>query len=148
LKRAYRAALLLTASPRGAEFAVARAIETDSSALRRQTLIAALAWAGPAELGACEAPELRRVMALPRVQRHCYVLRLLERLPATHCARLLELSPAGIDAAAAQAAAALIHLECFGCLRSGGSASVAQTSVIQRQRPARFSKNARCAAGL
>ena len=106
LTRAYRAALLLTASTRGAEAAVTRAIDKGCSAILRNTIVAALDWRGPADAASCAAPPLGWVLTLPRAQRQCFVLRVLEGLPAGRCGALLEMSPDEVNRAAANVAAA------------------------------------------
>ena len=106
LTRAYRTALLLTASTRGAEAAVTRAIDQGCSAILRNTIVAALAWSGPADAAGCATPPLGWVLTLPRAQRQCFVLRILEGLPAGRCGALLEMSPDEVNRAATNVAAA------------------------------------------
>jgi len=104
LNRAYRTALLLTGSNIGAEFAVTQAIEQDPVVMGN-AVAAALSWRGPADpVPPSRQPLLQSVFALPRLQRQCYVLRILEGLSAGECARLLGLSAAEVDAIAADAA--------------------------------------------
>ena len=106
LCRAYRVALFLTASVTGAEYAVTWAIDRDPDALHANAVLAALLWPGLQDTASADTiPELLPVTQLSRVQRHCFVLRTLEGMPATICGQLLEMSPAEVNAQAVLAAA-------------------------------------------
>ena len=109
ISRAYQLALLLTRSAEGAMCAVEQAIEHGSHEdLLRSTVAVAANWVGPVDPVCKELPHvIRRVMSLPRMQRHCYVLRILEGMSAGECASLLNLEPHDVNSIAGTAAVAL-----------------------------------------
>jgi hypothetical protein len=113
--QAYRVALLMTASCRAAEAALTRAMlgarpgPSWARIVMVKTISHAAEWSGPAE-AACSSvhPTLGPVFALSERQRHCFVLRILERVPAESCARLLRLTPSEVNSAAALGAQSLV----------------------------------------
>ena len=116
--RIYRVVLLLTGSVRRAECAVRDAVQDrdpdceSASALLWEAVAAATRRRHDEhEPVPCAVPApLRAVTALPPKLRNCFVLRILEGLPADACAPVLQLSPREVNSAAAEAAQALAIL--------------------------------------
>ncbi len=116
--RIYRVVLLLTGSVRRAECAVRDAGQDRRPGLRvgLRTPLGGGGRCHPAghdehEPAPCAVPApLRAVTALPPKLRNCFVLRILEGLPADACAPVLQLSPCEVNSAAAEAAQALAIL--------------------------------------
>lgn len=103
LNEVYTLALLLTGNRRRAEAAVMESLRqiADSDVkcssiqddLLQRTVAAAVDGPqhGGAELGL--PSEMQRVLALPSLLRHCFVLRFLRPMPLEQCARLIRLRP-------------------------------------------------------
>lgn len=110
LGRAFRTALLLTASAERAEAAILEGVramgasEVSDESLLREVMTASIASkiheerVEEAERDSSWLPSaLRRVLRLSRNLRHCFVLRVLAGLPREVCALMLQTGPQQID---------------------------------------------------
>ena len=110
LGRAFRTALLLTASAERAEAAILEGIrvidpfDVSDQSLLRETITASITakihgeQVEESEQGSSWLPlDLRRVLRLSRNLRHCFVLRVLVGLPREACALMLQTGTQQID---------------------------------------------------
>ena len=114
LNKAFLIALLLAGSVERAEAAVKEGIRQldDRVDLLETAMIAAIG-ASADTGGSAQAllpDELRRVLDLPEVSRHCYVLRLLMGLQRVYCARILRMEAVRVDEAVCGAACMLARM--------------------------------------
>jgi hypothetical protein len=100
LDMAFRTALLLTGATKSAEAAVIHGISAReelsphgllTDAVRSAVRLQASSANGPYEVE-CLPPKLRRLLMLPPLPRHCFVLRILMNLSSEVCAELLGVS--------------------------------------------------------
>jgi hypothetical protein len=120
LSSSFMTALLLAGTAPAAEAAVLSSIErlscrTDMvEALLRGSVEAALAAPpSPPDIGQATPrlpEELGRVLNLSRVQRQCYVLRIMLGWPSEECARLVAMDGWNVDSYACEAAQALARM--------------------------------------
>jgi hypothetical protein len=115
IRKSFRTALILSGSPAAAEEALLESIRTHNlqeRPLHESVIEAAIARSVPPR---AEAPEmlpveLQRVLGLPQILRHCYVLKILERCPSDVCARILGIDSREVEDHACLAAAELARI--------------------------------------
>ncbi len=117
IRRSFQTALLLAGSIAAAEAALmdsirAREIGDDDSALLSGVIEAAVARsvAPRAEVSRVLPIELQRVLRLPQILRHCFVLKILERWPSEACARVLGIDSREVEDHACLAASELVRI--------------------------------------
>jgi hypothetical protein len=118
LNKAFLTAVLLSGSVASAEAAVLASIRLldDRESLLETAMIEAIAAStdGDESARALLPVELRRVLDLPMLNRHCYVLRVLVGLRRAGCARILRLEAVRVDeviCAAARMLAGMVEQE-------------------------------------